>query len=173
MASAVLDGLWTGTLEAWRPLFMAFAVVFFLLSLRGLLAQSVAVDLRYFYVLRRGWVQKRIPLDSIADIDTRDNSTRLRVWKDKAGTKTREVWRTDTYIRNRGVLLHLVRELVQGRIQVTNSEQEDPVTPTGGIAAGPRRVLTAASPKAIPPMESEESPARSPSLDPQSADLRP
>jgi hypothetical protein len=109
--AALFDPLWNGDLASYRTIPFVAAVVLFLSSFLNFLRKSVGVDRKYLYILRRGWVLKRIPLTELADVETRDNASRIRVWRDEAHTKTREAWKTDTYIHNRGVLLHLLREL--------------------------------------------------------------
>jgi hypothetical protein len=151
--AALRDDIWIGPLEPWRPVPMALAVALFIMSLTGLLAKSIAVDQRTLYILRRGWVQRRIPLTSIADVDTRDNATRIRVWKDQPGGKTREAWRTDRFIHNRGVLLHLLRELARcGNLPDCGDEwaASGVVAPQPDPSPGrPRRVLSADPPRAV------------------------
>ena len=75
---------------------------------------QIGIDSENVYSMRYRWIMKRIPIDNIADIQIRDNQLRIYAFvKDPEIPK--QVYKTNRYVRNRGVMLRLIREIYDMR----------------------------------------------------------
>jgi hypothetical protein len=97
-----------------RPPLALLAVVVMLTSFLKFFYKQIGVDAENIYVLVRRFVRRRIPIDTIADIQIRDNQMRVYAFT-KDPEIPRQVFKTNRYIRNRGVLLRLIREEYEAR----------------------------------------------------------
>ena len=92
--------------------------------------RQVGVDHENVYVMRQRWIMKRIPIDNIADIQIRENQMRVYAFvKDPEVPK--QVFKTNKYVRNRGVMLRLIREIYDIRRNMD-------AVPIPGLQAAPR-----------------------------------
>jgi len=97
---------------AWavRPGVIVAGVFLFLYGIFKFFHLQVGVDHENVYVMRQRWVMKRIPIDNIADIQIRENQMRVFAFV-KDPEVPRQVFKTNKYVRNRGVMLRLIREI--------------------------------------------------------------
>jgi hypothetical protein len=109
-----LDQLWPAILLSARPYVAALAVLVELLAVRKFLYRQIGMDEKNIYIMRRNWVMRTIPIDLIADVRVRDNSMRIFARKNEKA-KPRVAFKTRRFIRNRGVLLRLIREAHDAR----------------------------------------------------------
>jgi hypothetical protein len=104
-----LNRVWTPDTALYRPYVLAVAILLFLMALKKFLFRQVAMDQNNLYIQRRDWTIRSVPLDSIADVRVLDN--RLMIFAKKRGRKKPvRIFKTKRFIRNRGVLLRLIRE---------------------------------------------------------------
>jgi hypothetical protein len=112
-----------------RPGVIVLGVVLFLIGIFRFFYQQIGVDGENVYIMRYRWVMKRIPIDTIADIQIRENQMRIYAFvKDPEIPK--QVYKTNKYVRNRGVMLRLIREIYDIRRNMDN-------TPIPGIQSIP------------------------------------
>jgi hypothetical protein len=112
-----------------RPAVIVVGVMFFLYGIFRFFYKQVGVDGENVYVMRQRWVLKKIPIDTIADIQIRENQMRVYAFvKDPEVPK--QVFKTNKYVRNRGVMLRLIREIYDIRRNMDN-------TPIPGITSIP------------------------------------
>lgn len=114
VASAFYEPLWLlfniPYMWAVRPAVIVAGVFLFLIGVFKFFYKQVGVDQENVYVMRQKWVMKRIPIDNIADIQIRENQMRVYAFvKDPEVPK--QVFKTNKYVRNRGVMLRLIREI--------------------------------------------------------------
>ncbi len=133
VAAAFYEPLWmiveVPYVWAVRPGVIVLGVILFLTGMFRFFYQQVGVDGENVYVMRYKWVMKRIPIDSIADIQIRENQMRVYAFvKDPEVPK--QVYKTNKYVRNRGVMLRLIREIYDIRRNMDN-------TPIPGIQSIP------------------------------------
>lgn len=116
VASAFVEQLWLivdlpgpyGFLA--RPGVIVVGVLLFLFGLFKFLYKQIGVDHEHVYIMRQRWIMRKIPIDNIADIQIRENQMRIYAFvKDPEVPK--QVFKTNKYVRNRGVMLRLVREI--------------------------------------------------------------
>lgn len=93
-----------------QPATIVFGVFIFLFGIAKMIYKQIGVDTENIYFMRRGWILKKVPIDNIADIQIRDNQMRIYAFV-KDPEIPRQVFKTNEYIRNRGVLLRLIREI--------------------------------------------------------------
>lgn len=133
VAAAFYEQLWTITempyVWAVRPGVIVLGVIFFLFGVFKFFYQQIGVDGENVYIMRLRWVLKKIPIDTIADIQIRENQMRIYAFvKDPEVPK--QVYKTNKYVRNRGVMLRLIREIYDIRRNMDN-------TPIPGIQSIP------------------------------------
>lgn len=92
--------------------------------------KQIGVDAENIYILTRKWLRKKVPIDLIADIQIRDNQMRIFAFTKDPETP-RQVFKSNRYIRNRGVLLRLIREEYENR----RSFDATPIAPLRSIQA--------------------------------------
>lgn len=97
-----------------RPPLAGLAVLVMLTSFLKFFYKQIGVDAENIYILMRRYVRRRIPIDTVADIQIRDNQMRIYAFT-KDPEVPRQVFKTNRYIRNRGVLLRLIREEYEAR----------------------------------------------------------
>lgn len=114
LAIYALNSLWPGSLLFLRPFFPLVAGLAVVLAARMYFYRQIGVDQSNIYIMRRNWTRKKIPLDTLADVRVLDNRMRILVRNGK-GRKVRQVFKTRRFIRNRGVLLRLIREMAESR----------------------------------------------------------
>lgn len=85
-----------------------------LLSIWKFFYKQLGVDTENLYVMRRGWITRKIPIDNIADIQIRENQMRIYAFT-RDPEVPRQVFKTNDYVRNRGVFLRLVRDQYDAR----------------------------------------------------------
>lgn len=127
-----LDSVWTPRLEPYRVYTLIAGVLAEVLALRKFLFRQIGVDMKNVYVMWRDVVVKTIPITSILDVRVQDNKMRIIVAK-KSG-RPKLAFKTRRYIRNRGVLLHLIREAHELLMQPDTST---PIVPIRSIAPEP------------------------------------
>jgi len=122
---------------AWavRPAVIVAGVFLFLYGVFKFFHLQVGVDNENVYVMRQRWVMKRIPIDNIADIQIRENQMRVFAFvKDPEVPK--QVFKTNKYVRNRGVMLRLIREIYDIRRNMDSAPIPGmPAVPTGQASA--------------------------------------
>lgn len=118
-----------------RPAVIVVGVILFLTGLFRFFYQRIGVDGENVYVLRYRWTMKKIPIDTIADIQIRENQMRVYAFV-KDPEIPRQVYKTNKYIRNRGVMLRLIREIYDIRRNMDNT----PIPGIQSIPAGDRRI---------------------------------
>lgn len=133
IAAAFYEPLWmlaqVPYVWAVRPGVIVLGVIFFLFGLFKFFYQQIGVDGENVYIMRLKWVLKKIPIDTIADIQIRENQMRIYAFvKDPEVPK--QVYKTNKYVRNRGVMLRLIREIYDIRRNMDN-------TPIPGIQSVP------------------------------------
>ncbi len=132
VAAAFYDTLWL-LFEipyemAVRPAVIVAGVLLFLFGLFKFFYKQIGVDGENVYIMRARWVLKRIPIDTIADIQIRENQMRVYAFvKDPEIPK--QVFKTNKYVRNRGVMLRLIREIYDVRRNMDN-------VPIPGLSGG-------------------------------------
>ncbi|MGI8906548.1 MAG: hypothetical protein ACR2IE_08670 [Candidatus Sumerlaeaceae bacterium] len=97
-----------------RPPLAAIAVIVMFTSFLRFFYKQIGVDAENIYVLVRKYVRRRIPIDTVADIQIHDNQMRIYAFT-KDPEIPRQVFKTNRFIRNRGVLLRLIREEYEAR----------------------------------------------------------
>jgi len=112
-----------------RPAVIVVGVILFLFGIFRFFYQQIGVDAERVYIMRYRWILKRIPIDSIADIQIRENQMRIYAFV-KDPEVPRQVYKTNKYVRNRGVMLRLIREIYDIRRNMDN-------TPIPGIQSIP------------------------------------
>jgi hypothetical protein len=139
-----LDRLWTADLVRFRHYTLLLAALLLIAAFRKFFFRQLGIDEKNLYVMRRDWIVKTIPLDSIVDVRVLDN--RMRVFaKQRRKKKPVQVFKTNRFIRNRGVLLRLIREQREERDRldatpikplkaVKLSQQSDAVTATAAAS---------------------------------------
>lgn len=133
VASAFYEPLWAlaNLPYPWiRPAVIVLGVFLFVFGLFKIFYQRMGVDHENVYVMRQGWVLKRIPIDNIADIQIRENQMRIYAFV-RDPEVPRQVYKTNKYVRNRGVMLRLIREMYD----IRRMQDE---TPIAGTPAVPR-----------------------------------
>lgn len=126
IASAFMDTLWAivevpyiTNIWAVRAGVITVGVLFFVFGVFRFFYLRVGVDQENVYLMRQKWVMKRIPIDNIADIQIRENQMRIYAFvKDPEVPK--QVFKTNKYVRNRGVMLRLIREIYDIRRNLDN-----------------------------------------------------
>lgn len=123
VAAAFYEPLWLiieiPYIWAIRPAVIVAGVFLFLYGLFKFFAKQIGVDGENVYVMRQRWILKRIPIDTIADIQIRENQMRVYAFiKDPEVPK--QVFKTNKYVRNRGVMLRLIREIYDIRRNMDN-----------------------------------------------------
>lgn len=104
-----LDRLWSPEIVRLRHYTLVLMVILLIGAFRKFFFRQVGIDDKNLYIMRRDWIVKSIPLDSIVDVRVLDN--RMRVFaKQRRKKKPVQVFKTNRFIRNRGVLLRLIRE---------------------------------------------------------------
>jgi hypothetical protein len=115
--AGLLTGVWASpvlwsrfpVIAVGRPYVAGAAALILLLVIRKFFYRQVAIDQRNIYIMRRSHVTRTIPLDSVIDVRVKDNL--MRIFARREGTlKPKQVFKTRRFIRNRGVLLRLIRE---------------------------------------------------------------
>lgn len=102
-----------------QPATIVVGVFIFLYGVAKLIYKQIGVDTENMYLMRRGWILRKIPIDNIADIQIRDNQMRVYAFV-KDPEIPRQVFKTNNYIKNRGVLLRLIREIYDLRRVMDN-----------------------------------------------------
>lgn len=133
VAAAFIETLWViaDIPYAWavRPGVIVVGVFLFLYGLFKFFYLQMGVDTENVYVMRQRWITKRIPIDNIADIQIRENQMRMYAFvKDPEVPK--QVFKTNKYVRNRGVMLRLIREIYDMRRNMDS-------LPIPGVSATP------------------------------------
>lgn len=133
VAAAFYEPLWiimdVPYIWAVRPSVIVIGVMLFLYGMFRFFYKQVGVDGENVYVMRQRWILKKIPIDTIADIQIRENQMRVYAFvKDPEVPK--QVFKTNKYVRNRGVMLRLIREIYDVRRNMDN-------TPIPGISSIP------------------------------------
>jgi hypothetical protein len=133
VASAFYEPIWViaDVPFAWaiRPGVIIAGVFLFLFGVFKFFYKQVGVDHENMYVMRQRWITKRIPIDNIADIQIRENQMRVYAFvKDPEVPK--QVFKTNKYVRNRGVMLRLIREIYDMRRNMD-------AVPIPGVSAAP------------------------------------
>lgn len=104
--------LWTTRLPYMQYVRLAIAVgglLAMIAAMSRLFYRQIGVDQENIYILLRKWVRKKISIDTVADIQIRDNQMRIYAYT-RDPDYPRQVFRTNRFMRNRGVLLRLIRE---------------------------------------------------------------
>lgn len=114
-----------------RPVLLGAGILLALAAVSRLWYQQIAVDYDNIYILRRGRVIRTIPLDSLADIQILGNVMRVYAYKRETDEQPRLIWKTRRFIRNRGVLLCLIRDIYDSR----RAMDMTPITPMRSIPA--------------------------------------
>lgn len=127
-ATGGLDRIWTERLIAIRPYVIGLAALLEVIALKKFFYRQIGIDEKNLYVMRRDWITKTIPLDTIEDVRVLDNRLRIFARRGKA-QKPSQVFRTKRFIRNRGVLLRLIREAHEAR----RMQDETPIVPVHEI----------------------------------------
>lgn len=97
-----------------RPGLAILAGLVMLTSFLKFFYKQIGVDSENIYVLVRKYIRRRIPIDTVADIQIHDNQMRIYAFT-KDPEIPRQVFKTNRFIRNRGVLLRLIREEYEAR----------------------------------------------------------
>ena len=121
------DVAWLPLLAETRPWAPYVAGFLFFLSLRAFFFRQIGVDRDNIYIMRRDWVSRKIPIHSVADVRVLDNRMRILVTDPKSGAE-RQAYKTSHFIRNRGVLLQLIREMVEAH----HETEATPITEIAG-----------------------------------------
>ncbi len=134
IASAFVEQIWAIVdlpyIMALRAGVIIAGVLLFIFGVFRFFYLRVGVDQENVYLMRQKWIMKRIPIDNIADIQIRENQMRVYAFvKDPEVPK--QVFKTNKYIRNRGVMLRLIREIYDIRRNMDN-------VPIPGIPSGQR-----------------------------------
>lgn len=124
---------WVGEYASARHYVLGAAILLLLMALRKFWFRQVGIDQENFYVMRREWVMRKVQLSSISDVRVRDN--RMRVFAANKNGKVKQVFSTSRFIRNRGVLLRLIREAHDAR----HLEDATPIVPVHTIRVEPER----------------------------------
>lgn len=127
-----LDKLWVAPYDIARPAAVWLSGAAAVLSLRRVLFRQVAVGASTVHIMFCGVPYKAILVESIVSMKANDNGLKIFARKG-GGDKARCVFRTRRFIRNRGVLLRLVRELQNER----TLEDQTPIVPVRAV--GPAR----------------------------------
>lgn len=125
-----LDSFWAGaSYPETRPYVLAAGCILLLIGLKKFFFRQLGVDRDYIYIMRREWVMRKIPIETIVDVRVLDNRMRIlaRVGKNR---KERQVFKTSRFIRNRGVLLRLIRDMYDAR----RLENATPIVPLSSSA---------------------------------------
>ena len=133
LAAFALDSLWIDQARAPYRMYLPFVAGFLgLLVLRKLLVWQVGVDRHNVHVLLSGIVMRRVPIETITSMRANGNKLRIEARVGRDG-KEKTVFSTGRFIRNRGVLLHLIRMIREQR----RRHDETPIAPVR--AAGHQR----------------------------------
>ena len=120
----LLDKLWLSpTFEPYRLWTVYAAVVFGLLFVWKLFYYQVGVDRHNVYVLLNGMVLRKTPVEAISSMRTTGNKLRIEAHMGRDGAE-KTFFSTRRFIRNRGVLLHIIREIRDQRKRI----DEQPIT---------------------------------------------
>jgi hypothetical protein len=132
LAAWLYEATWREPYAQYRHWVLGVAIFMELLALRKFLFRQLGIDRDNLLVMRRSWVMKKIPLDTITDVRVRDN--RMRVYAQLPNWKhPKKVFGTSRYIRNRGVLLRLIREAHEAR----RIADATPIVPVHSISPEP------------------------------------
>jgi hypothetical protein len=107
------EPLWTPDAAGWRPWVVAAGILLIVLAARLFFYRQLGVDTTNLYIMRRQWVVKTIPLLSLVEAKTRGSSMEIIAAVGKR-EKPRTVFRTKQFVRNRAVLLTMIREARRG-----------------------------------------------------------
>lgn len=132
-----LDRLWIPKYLPYRNYLIWVAVALVLLAIRKFFYRRLALDRKNFYVMRRLWVTKSVPIDQITETEAHDNRVRI-IAKKPNWKRPKVVFTGRKFVRNRAVLLHMIRELQEERrltdatpiIPVSESATNWPALPT-------------------------------------------
>lgn len=145
LAAFALDSLWVDPARAPYRIYMPFVAGFLgVLVLRRMLVRQLGVDRHNVHVLLSGVVMRRIPIESITSMHTSGNKLVIEARVGKDG-REKTVFRTWRYIRNRGVLLHLIREIREQR----RLNDDTPITPVRAAGPASRRWGRSTLPKPV------------------------
>ncbi|PKO16199.1 hypothetical protein CVU37_11280 [candidate division BRC1 bacterium HGW-BRC1-1] len=120
----LLDKLWLSpTFEPYR-LWTLYAAVFFgLLFVRKLFYYQVGIDRHNVYVMLNSMVLRKAPIEAISGMRSNGNKLGIEARIGRDGAE-KTFFSTRRFIRNRGVLLHLIREIRDQRKRT----DEKPIT---------------------------------------------
>jgi hypothetical protein len=149
-AAFALDKLWRPPYDMVRPATVWIAGIAALLAARRLLVRQVAVGRDIVHILFAGMPYKAIPVESIVSMKATDNRLKFFVRKAK-GDKARCVFSTRRFIRNRGVMLRMIRELQNQR----TLEDRTPIVPVRAVRARTKAGPQPAVPEQAPGPETE------------------
>ena len=120
----LLDKLWlSSTFEPYRMWSIYIAVIFGIMFFRKLFYYQLGVDRNNVYVLLNGMVLRKTPIETISSMRTTGNKLRIEAHMGRDGAE-KTFFSTRKFIRNRGVLLHVIREIRDQRRRT----DEQPIT---------------------------------------------
>ncbi|MCX7718493.1 MAG: hypothetical protein N2111_08870 [Candidatus Sumerlaeaceae bacterium] len=103
------EALWVSELSAYRPWVVAGGVLLVLWAARLFFYRQLGIDTHNLYIMRRQWVVRTVPIRSILESKTRGAAMEIIAAVGR-GEKPRTVFRTKRFVRNRAVILTMIRE---------------------------------------------------------------
>lgn len=128
LMAASETSLWPGALVYVQLGVGLTGVLLFLASAIQLVQRQLTLTKDHLTISLMGLMKREVPLEQIADVRVQANQLRVLA-RPAPGKRPRQIFKTNQFIRNRGVLLHLLRMLVKRKQAERRGEDVTPGMP--------------------------------------------